>query len=257
MNQPTSTSQPRLAAPRLLRVEKLGRIGYLEAMAYQEKLVALRRQGEIPDTLLLLEHPPVFTIGRGGGWDNIRCGKDILAREGIQIYETSRGGNITYHGPGQLVGYPIIDLSQRGKDLQGYLRSLEEILIRTLQPYLKPLGLEAQRLPGYTGVWVGNEKIAAIGVAVKGWVTMHGFALNVNTNLEHFKLINPCGLDRPVTSLASLLHKGIPMDGLANQLIASFARVLNYSLTGVPEARQRSSSNPNQKTHILCDIFRP
>jgi len=228
--QPRQAEAAGTAFPSLLWVQNLGRMDYRKALEYQEQLVVWRRQGQIPDTLLLVEHPPVFTIGRGGGWENLRCSQKTLEQEGIQVYEVNRGGNITYHGPGQLVGYPIIDLTNQGRDVRGYLRNLEEILIRTLQPYLEPLGLKPERLPDYTGVWVANAKIAAIGVAVKRWVTMHGFALNLNTNLQHFQLINPCGLNKPVTSLYSLLHKDIPVDELINRLIATFCKVLNLSV---------------------------
>lgn len=209
---------------------------YQEALDYQEKLVALRRRGQIPDTLLLVEHPPVFTIGRGGGWENLRCSRETLEQEGIRVYEVNRGGNITYHGPGQLVGYPIIDLAAQGRDVRAYLWSLEEILIRTLEPYLGPLGLAPERLPGYTGVWVANEKIAAIGVAVKGWITMHGFALNLNTNLKHFQLINPCGItDRGVTSLGRLLGREVDLEAVAKQVAVQAGLTLGMPLRANPK----------------------
>jgi lipoyl(octanoyl) transferase len=212
-----------------LRVEKLGKVDYQMTLAYQEKLVALRRKGQIPDTLLLLEHPPVFTIGRNGGRHNILCSQEILIKEGIQIYEANRGGNVTYHGPGQLVGYPILDLSQRDKDVHCYVRELEKVLIQGLKDYLRPVGLTGHRISGYTGVWVGEEKIAAIGVGCKEWVTMHGFALNVNTNLRHFGLINPCGLGKPVTSLAKILKKEIDLGTVMDHIIPVFCEIFNFT----------------------------
>ncbi|NCO33694.1 MAG: lipoyl(octanoyl) transferase [Armatimonadetes bacterium CG2_30_59_28] len=182
-------------------VLNLGTKEYLEALDIQRRLVELRRAGECDDLLLLLEHPPVITIGRSGGLDHILISYDDLARQGVQIVETNRGGNITYHGPGQLVGYPILSLENLRKDAHWYLRSLESVLMETV----KRFGIPGERTKGRTGVWVNGEKIASIGVAIRHWVTMHGFALNIAPDLRHFDWINPCGYDDAVmTSFAKL-----------------------------------------------------
>ncbi len=189
-----------MAGPLLIRW--LGRVGYGEALAMQERLVAARRDGG-PDTLLLLEHPPVVTFGRRSDPDHLLLDERQLRRRGIELYETGRGGDVTFHGPGQLVGYPIIQLPPDRRDAHRYLRDLEQALIDTVGSY----GVSATRLPGLTGVWVGREKLAAIGVRLStGWITSHGFALNVSVDLEGFESIVPCGIaDRGVTSLARLL----------------------------------------------------
>lgn len=185
-----------------------GLVEYAEALALQEYLVKERQKGERGDTLVLLQHPPVFTLGRRGDRANILVPQERREAEGIALHEANRGGDVTYHGPGQLVGYPILKLADHGNDVYRYLRMLEEAIILFLQGY----GINGEQQPGHTGVWIGRkEKIAAIGVAVKGGVTMHGFALNVEPNLGHFRLIHPCGYsDRTVTSMAAQL--GRPMD---------------------------------------------
>ena len=188
---------------RSLEVRRLGLMAYEEALALQRALVDQRRAGRIPDVLLLVEHPAVLTVGvRGdGGRAHIVATPDDLARRGIDVHETGRGGDVTYHGPGQLVGYPILDLKPDRCDVHRYVRDLEEVLIRTAADF----GVRGTRVPGLTGVWVGDDKLAAIGVRISRWVTSHGFALNVTTNLEDFSLIVPCGIhDRGVTSLARL-----------------------------------------------------
>lgn len=198
------------------RVLLLGLKDYLEALSFQERIQQLRIRDEAPDTLLLLEHPPVFTIGRKGGKGDIICAPERLGEEGIKVYEVNRGGGITYHGPGQLVGYPVFDLNLRGRDVHKYVRLLEEVLIRTIGEF----GIEGGRVEGFTGVWVGNEKIAAIGIAVKNWVTMHGFALNVDPDLNHFGLINPCGItNRGVTSMSKLLKRAVGLEEVTGALI--------------------------------------
>src|SRR3954465_15484255 len=170
---------------RPLDVRRLGRVPCPEALALQRSLVEERRAGAIPDTLLLLEHPHVLALGvRGdGGRSHILASPDAIAARGIEIHETGRGGDITYHGPGQIVGYPIIDLNPDRRDVHKYVRDLEEVLMRTAGDY----GIEAGRVEGLTGVWVGDEKLAAIGVRIARWITSHGFALNVTTNLDHFQ----------------------------------------------------------------------
>jgi lipoyl(octanoyl) transferase len=188
---------------RALDVRRLGRISYPDALALQRSLVDERRHDRIPDTLLLVEHPPVLTLGvRGdGGRSHILASPDRLAAMGIEVFETGRGGDITYHGPGQIVGYPILDLKPDRQDVHRYVRDLEEVLIRTAADF----GIQASRVSGLTGAWVGDRKLAAIGVRISRWVTSHGFALNHTTDLSHFELIVPCGIgDRGVTSLAEL-----------------------------------------------------
>lgn len=175
----------------------LGRIGYREACAIQKELVERRKAGIIPDQLVMVEHPPVITMGRNAHRENLLSGEDVLARAGIALEETDRGGDVTYHGPGQVVGYPILDLREWKRDVVAYVRALEEVLIRALGD----CGIAAGRAPGMTGVWTAGGKIAAIGVHISRWVTSHGFALNVETDLEYFRHIIPCGLDRPVTSM--------------------------------------------------------
>jgi lipoyl(octanoyl) transferase len=197
----------------------------------------------ISDTLLLLEHPPTVTIGRSGSMENLLVSKERLTQEGITLFFIERGGDVTFHGPGQLVGYPIMDLSSRGKDIQRYVRDIEEVLIRTLSDF----SINAARDEQHAGVWVGNEEIAAIGLSVRRWVTMHGFALNVNPNLEHFSYINPCGFpDRRATSMAQILGHEIAMDGVTGCLLTHFSRVFDITTkAGLPEevtAREKDTS---------------
>jgi lipoyl(octanoyl) transferase len=188
-------------------VRRLGRIEYDEARALQRGLVDARAAGEIPDTLLLLEHPPVITLGRSGGADHLLGTRAELAGRGVALVESDRGGDITFHGPGQIVGYAIVDLAPRGRDLHRYLRDLESVLIRALAEF----DIRAGRTAGLTGVWAGNAKVAAIGIRVSRWIAHHGFALNVDTDLSYFDLIVPCGIaDRRVTSMEELL--GRPVD---------------------------------------------
>ena len=177
----------------------------------QKGLVEQRKAGAIPDQLLLLEHPPVITLGVKSRNDrsHIVASPDLLAAEGVEVFETGRGGDVTYHGPGQLVGYPIIDLKPDRCDVHQYVRDLEEVMILMAAAF----GVEAGRIPGLTGAWVGDEKLAAIGVRIARWVTSHGFAFNVNTDLSHFDLIVPCGItDKGVTSLSKLIGRQIPME---------------------------------------------
>jgi lipoate-protein ligase B len=188
-------------------VRRLGRIGYREAWSLQRRLTAARCAGEIPDTLVLLEHPPVITLGRAGSTDHLLGSASELEGRGVELVASDRGGDITFHGPGQIVGYAIVDLDARGRDLHRYLRDLETVLIRALEEF----GIRAGRADGLTGVWVGDAKVAAIGIRVSRWIAHHGFALNVATDLSYFDLIVPCGLaDRRVTSMEALL--GGPVD---------------------------------------------
>src|SRR5271167_1737228 len=174
----------------ICQVQQLGRMDYFEALQLQRRNVALCKAGTIPDTLLLLEHPHVYTFGRNAKKEHLLVSRRFLTKVGVELFETDRGGDITYHGPGQLVGYPILDLTRHRRDIAWYMRSLEEVFIGVAAGF----GIRAGRLNGVTGVWVGNEKLVAMGVHISRWVTSHGFAFNVNTNLSYFDSIVPCGL---------------------------------------------------------------
>jgi len=200
---------------------------YADALALQRSLVEDRRAGRIDDTLLLVEHPHVLTLGvRGdGGRSHILVTPEALASRGVEVHETGRGGDVTYHGPGQIVGYPIIDLKPDRCDVHRYVRDLEEVLIRTAAGY----GVVGERVEGLTGVWVGREKLAAIGVRIARWITSHGFAVNVSTNLEYFNLIVPCGIaDRGVTSLERLLGRTVDPQEIEGLVVANFHKVFAY-----------------------------
>ncbi|HEX2206963.1 MAG TPA: lipoyl(octanoyl) transferase LipB [Longimicrobium sp.] len=208
---------------RALDVRRLGRIAYGEALEMQAELVRQRRAGEIPDTLLLLEHPHVITLGSGSHDEHVLVSAEERAERGIELFETGRGGDVTYHGPGQLVGYPILDLKPDRQDLHRYLRDLEEALIGALSDF----GLVAGRKEGLTGVWVGGRKLAAIGVRVSsGWITSHGFALNVATDLSFFGTIVPCGIrDHGVGSISGELGRTVEMAEVEASAVRWFERV--------------------------------
>jgi lipoyl(octanoyl) transferase len=209
---------------RQLEVRRLGRVGYDEALALQRELVEERRASRIPDLLLLLEHPPVITLGVRSevSRSNVVATGERLGELGIAIHETGRGGDVTYHGPGQIVGYPILDLRPDRCDVHKYVRDLEEVMIRTCADY----GVAAGRIAGLTGTWVGAEKIGAIGIRISRWITSHGFAFNVRTDLDHFKLIVPCGIsDRGVTSLEKVTSRSLPMREVEDALVRRFAEV--------------------------------
>lgn len=210
------------AGERRLHVRHLGRMGYAEATALQEELVRRRRLGEIPDTLLLLEHPHVITLGSGAREDHVLLGPEELRARGVELVETGRGGDVTYHGPGQLVGYAVLDLKPDRKDLHRYLRDLEAVLVEAVGA----LGVAAGAEEGLTGVWTDGGKVAAIGVRVSsGWITSHGFALNVTTDLDRFGAIVPCGIpDRPVTSLARELGRPPDPEEVRSRVVQAFAR---------------------------------
>ena len=207
-------------------VRRLGLVPYADALALQKELVEERRHGRIGDVLLLVEHPHVLTLGvRGdGGRSHILAPAETLVSLGVDVHETGRGGDITYHGPGQIVGYPIVDLKPDRCDVHRYVRDLEEVLIRVVAEY----GLVGERVPGLTGVWVGGEKVAAIGVRIARWVTSHGFALNVSTDLDYFNMIVPCGIgDRGVTSLAKLLGRPLDRGEVESLIVQRFSEVFN------------------------------
>ncbi len=226
---PASARSPANAFPPLAIVD-WGRTRYAEAFRRQDALVARRITGEIGDTLVFTEHEPVFTIGLRGGADaHLVWNDEQLAREGVEVVKTNRGGDITYHGPGQIVGYPILSLSPR-KDLHAYLRFLEQVLINSIGA----LGLAAARRDGKTGIWLGKRKIAAIGVAVRKWVTYHGFALNVNANLTHFGGIVPCGIsatEGTVTSMNVELGRVIDESEVKSVIAAEFRVLLPLFLS--------------------------
>jgi lipoyl(octanoyl) transferase len=200
-------------------LRELRTVSYGEALALQQELASARKQGLVPDHLLLLEHPHVITMGRNGHEENLLASEEVLARAGIEYFPTDRGGDVTYHGPGQLVGYPILDLREWKRDVGAYVRAIEQTIIDTLAEF----GIEAGRVPKLTGVWVDGRKIAAIGVHLSRWVTSHGFALNVNTDLSYFQYIVPCGLSLPVTSMAALGVRAT-REEVGRRLAAHFAR---------------------------------
>jgi lipoyl(octanoyl) transferase len=226
-------------ALRGLEVRRLGVVPFADALELQKRLVEERRANRIPDQLLLLQHPPVITLGVKTRDDrsHVLASPDLLEREGVEIFETGRGGDVTFHGPGQLVGYPIIDLNPDRRDVHRYVRDLEEVLIQMAAAF----GIEASRQRGLTGVWVGldkQEKLAAIGVRIARWITSHGFAFNVTTNLQHFDLIVPCGIpDKGVTSLARLLGRHVPMEEVEAATIAAMAAVFERQPTEILPSR--------------------
>jgi lipoyl(octanoyl) transferase len=214
---------------RPLDLRWLGSTSYPEATRLQQQLVASRRGGEISDTLLLLEHPPVITFGRGADPGHVLAGEQELKRRGIEIHDAGRGGDVTYHGPGQLVGYPIVALEGERRDAHRYLRAIEQALIEAVAEF----GVAAGRVDGLTGVWVGEEKLAAIGVRLStGWITSHGFALNVHGDLSGFETIVPCGIhDRGVTSLAKLTGRHVTVEEAAQRVAPHVARALGLSVS--------------------------
>lgn len=228
-------------------VANLGRTRYAETWDIQHKLFDLRQSGLIDDVLLLTEHEHVYTIGKGGDSNHLLASDEELSIDGTEVFRIDRGGDITYHGPGQIVGYPILDLNKYSPDIHKYLRSLEEALINLIGQY----GIKGEREEGMTGVWVSGEKIAALGVRVSRWVTMHGFALNVNTELQKFDRIIPCGIfHKGVTSMKRILGKELPLDEVRRKLTESFASVFGCNAIEVaPDAlRQRIDTLQVQST---------
>lgn len=206
----------------------LGRTPYAEALALQQSLHEARKQNEVTDTLLLLEHPHVITLGRAANRANILADEQMRAAKQVELFETGRGGDVTYHGPGQLVGYPIINLAPDRQDVRRYVRDIQEVLVRTARDF----GVEAEPRGGeYVGVWVGDEKLAAIGIRISRWVTMHGFAFNVTTNLDYFNLIVPCGIaDHGVTSLEKILGEKIALEAVAESAVHHFGDVFQRQM---------------------------
>lgn len=204
-------------------VRDLGRIGFAEAYALQQDLVSRRKEAQIPDQLLYVEHPHVITMGRNGHRENLLAGEDLLARAGVSFHHTDRGGDVTYHGPGQLVAYPIFDLREWKRDVVAYVRALEQVVIDTLADF----SITAGRSEGCTGVWVDGRKVCAIGVHLSRWVTSHGLALNIDTDLSYFQYIIPCGLTKPVTSMRELGSTASRLEVMA-RMTEHFGRI--YSL---------------------------
>ena len=220
----------------LCRAYDLGPVEYEKALQLQNNLVSDRLAGEIPDVILFLQHPSVLTIGVSGSEESVIASRDLLAGEGIAIFHVDRGGGITYHGPGQLVGDLIFDLKTKGKGIHQYVRQLEEVIIRTLDVFSIPAYHDSQ----YPGVWVGQDKICALGIRVTHWVTKHGFALNVNTDLRYFTYITPCGItDRQVTSMSRLLGHDIALEDVTACMLEQCAQVFNI------DVRQESAEELN------------
>lgn len=210
---------------RELELRDLGRMGYAQAFTLQRELVEQRKQGRIPDQFLLVEHPHVITMGRNGNPGHLLASEEVLARAGITFHQTNRGGDITYHGPGQIVGYPILDLREWKRDVVGYVRAIEQVLIDALADF----GIAAGRVAGLTGVWVEGRKVAAIGVHISRWVTSHGFALNLETDLSYFRYIVPCGLTLPVTSMAELGRRA-DREQVIDALARHFGHIFGYEI---------------------------
>ena len=230
---------------RLLEIRRLGVIRYDEALAMQRTLVEERKADRVPDLLLLLQHPPVITLGvKGdGGRANIVATESRLADLGISVHETGRGGDITYHGPGQIVGYPILDLRPDRCDVHRYVRDVEEVMIRVCADY----AVSAGRIKGLTGAWVGADKIGAIGVRISRWITSHGFAFNVSTNLDHFKLIVPCGIsDRGVTSLEAATGVRIPHEEVEDAFVRRFSET--FEREAEPSFRRAQAPGPRAQS---------
>jgi lipoyl(octanoyl) transferase len=208
---------------------------YDRALSLQRELSSERKLADVPDQLLLVEHPHVITLGRNGHMKNVLAEEAVLRASGISFHPTDRGGDVTYHGPGQLVGYPILDLKKWKRDVGAYVRAIEQVLIDTLSDF----GIAAGRIAGATGVWVNDAKIAAIGIHISRWVTSHGFALNVNPDLSYFQYIVPCGLTKPVTSMEKL-GVSTNLEAVSERVVAHFARIFDCEMcrpTAVLEER--------------------
>ena len=220
---------------RPLEVIDLGRMRYADALEQQQRLVEQRKRDDGLDTLLYVEHPHVVTIGRNGKQQHVLASEDILARTGIELYESDRGGDVTYHGPGQIVGYPILDLKAWKRDVHAYFASVEQALMDAIGTF----GIRAERIAerGYEGVLVNGAKIAAIGIHISRWISSHGFALNLETDLNYFKYIVPCGLTKPVCSLRSLGCNASRME-VMSAVTASFANIFGYEVVTAMEEMQ-------------------
>ena len=212
----------------------LGSVPYAQALDLQHALVARRKAGEGEDILLLLQHPPVVTLGRRAQERNVIASPDFLARQGIEVFKVERGGDVTYHGPGQLVGYPIIDLSHFRKDVSWYVAALGDVFVRLLAEF----GVAGEYRHDLPGVWIGDEKILAIGARIENWITYHGFAFNVNPNMQHWQLIVPCGIpDKGVASLAAVLRRDISVEEIVPLVVRHFGEVFGAPMEQVRDAQ--------------------
>ena len=231
---------------RPLAVRRLGRVPYEDGLELQARLVAERQRGDIPDTLLLLEHDPVFTLGRNARAEHVLLTAEALRARGFGVFETGRGGDVTYHGPGQIVGYPILDLSPDRQDVHRYVRDLEEVMIRSCADF----GVVAGRVAGLTGTWVGGEKIGAIGVRIARWVTSHGFALNIASDLAPFELIVPCGIrGHGVTSLERRLGRPVALAAVVDRLASHVAEVFGRRLIAPAESARDGAASTSGSAH--------
>ena len=218
-------------------VYQFGLMGYGDAYCLQRELCRQRFNGEITDTLLLLEHPPTITIGKSGKLENVLASQAQLAREAISLFFADRGGDVTYHCPGQLVAYPVVDLRKRNRDVHKYVRDLEEVVMMTLDDFC----IKSCRDVTHAGVWVKDEQIAAIGLSIKRWISMHGFSLNVNSELRQFSLIKPCGFpDREATSISALLSQDIPMEAVVKRVLVHFSEVFDAHMELTSDMSARS-----------------
>lgn len=219
---------------RKCELRQLGRMGYRQAFDLQRHLVEQRKAGRIPDQFLLVEHPHVITLGRNGHMSNLLAGEQVLRRAGVEFEHTDRGGDITYHGPGQIVGYPIFDLREWKRDVVAFVRAIEQALIDALAAF----GITAGRMEKCTGVWVDQAKIAAIGVHIGRWITSHGFALNHSTDLSFFQYIVPCGLTLPVTSMEALGARARRPE-VETAIVRSFARLFEFDIMEPVQAEEK------------------
>ncbi|HSB70422.1 MAG TPA: lipoyl(octanoyl) transferase LipB [Candidatus Methylomirabilis sp.] len=222
-----TTEAPRVEtyAPVVWQVLDLGLQPYGPTLRHQEELVRRRLLGSIPDSLILVEHTPVVTVGRAKPHGNLRLTPEELAARGVDFFEITRGGDVTYHAPGQLVGYPVFDLRQHGRDVLRFCRNVEAALVAALGDF----GLKAEAIPGDAGVWIGEKKIASLGISVRRWVTFHGFALNVSTDLSGFQVIRPCGKDPEVmTSMVALLRHPVSMEEVRRRVVLRFAESFGF-----------------------------
>jgi lipoyl(octanoyl) transferase len=222
-----------------LLITDLGLLSWSDAYALQQRIVAARKAGAIDDVLLFCEHPHVLTLGRNASQKNLLASENVLRQKNVELRETNRGGDITYHGPGQVVGYPILNLDGIRRDVHWYIRTLEEAIIRASADF----GIGAYRIPGKTGVWVQppdntpEEKLAAIGVHISRWVTSHGFAFNVSTDLRYFDLIIPCGIaDRKATSLEKLLHRNVSLEEVKPHLVSHLGNLFQLEAREIPRS---------------------
>jgi len=230
--------------PKICCAVELGTIDYARALDLQMRICALKREDRLPDVLLLLEHPPTITLGRSGQWRNLLASEEVLRSRGVTRHETDRGGDITFHGPGQLVGYPLLKLGPGERDVHRYMRNLEETLIRALAS----CGIESHRADKLTGVWTKQGKIAAMGVHISRWITRHGFALNVRTDLSYFDLITPCGLvGKNVASMESVLSKPVEMRQAIDRVIVEFGQVFDRQMIEIGDATLFFSRNSSEQ----------